>query len=175
MSFDMVRPQVNIRVSEDQKKRWEKHVEESPEHDTLTDLIRISVEREIASDGQTNHTNSKGPTNNKRIGELLTVVEKMEGRLEDLEDTMSSATDAMHVAGASSDTERSFEAAVFENLPQGGENATKAQKLARDLGVDERQTRVALERLESSTKAVKANRRDPETGVERRQPLWFKQ
>lgn len=42
--------QVNIRVNESQKERWENYVEDTGEFETLTNLIRSGVEREIKRD-----------------------------------------------------------------------------------------------------------------------------
>lgn len=40
-------PQINLRVGEEQKERWESYADENPEVSSLSDLIRLGVEREI--------------------------------------------------------------------------------------------------------------------------------
>lgn len=148
----MARPQVNIRVNEDQKDRWETYVEDSHEHDTLTDLIRVSVEREIAAEGGSRAVNPKGGGSDERIGEVLTAVKKMQGQLEDLEGSVSKATDAMHASNAGSDD---FSTEVFSELPVGEENAISAREMAMRLGVEDGEARGVLEQLRSQTNVVR--------------------
>lgn len=45
-------PQVNLRVGEKQKERWEAYLDKSSEVQSLSDLIRLSVEKEIKGEHQ---------------------------------------------------------------------------------------------------------------------------
>jgi hypothetical protein len=46
------RTQINLRLEEDQKDRWEEHVEDNPRFNSLSDYIRYSVEEQIERDEQ---------------------------------------------------------------------------------------------------------------------------
>lgn len=190
------RVQVNLRVSESQKEKWDRYVEESDEYNNLSDMIRTAVARDMAADGPTRGATPGGSETDERVGELLTVMENMQGRLEDLEETVEAATDAMHTSGAHFEGERSFTAAVFDALPEGAQSAVRAADLANDLGVEKSEVRVALEQLSKNTSAVKridyegiegddtemvevsGMEMEVETGksaVDRREPLWYKE
>lgn len=164
----MPRPQINLRVSNEQKSRWEQYVNESPEYDTLTDLIRISVEREIASEGAISAHSSGGNLSGEGIGEVLNVVNKMEGRLTELEDTLSHATDAMYSSGKGTDD---FSTAVFSELPSEESNAKSASEIAMALGVETAEAAGTLESLRNETDLVYRN--DPQiTG--RENPVYYR-
>lgn len=154
----MTRPQVNLRVSEEQKGRWEDYIEESPEYDTLTDLIRVSVEREIAGEGRSRRTNSGGSSTDERIGELVQSVEKMTHSFQKLRPSVEDAVNAMYADGQ--DLEVS---GVFEALPNGKRNAVTAEVIADELDENVNSTRIALERLCKNTGVVNKQTRTAKT------------
>jgi len=44
------RAQFNLRLEQDQKERWEDHVENDPRFNSLSDYIRFAVEEQIKRD-----------------------------------------------------------------------------------------------------------------------------
>ncbi|MFC7199370.1 hypothetical protein [Halospeciosus flavus] len=124
------------------------------------------------------------------VGELVTKVEKMEGELSDLAQSVESATRAMHSGGGVSEDTLS---AVWEALPKGPDRATTAEGVAEGLDVDVSTVRLALEQLHETTSTVRkreaqevegevtiTDERGRELGhggsegVVRRNPLWYK-
>lgn len=162
------RVQVNLRVSESQKERWDEYVAESPEYNSLSNLIRAAVEHEIAAEGSSQGNNPQGSASDERLGELLTAVEKMQGRMDDLEATVMDATDALHTAG----TNDGMAAAVYEELPSSATNALTAEQIAEELAVSTPEARVALENLKKNTGVVKKIEAQQAGGSS---PLWFKE
>ncbi|MFD1564856.1 hypothetical protein ACFR99_15055 [Haloarchaeobius amylolyticus] len=169
----MARPQVNIRVSEDQKDRWESYVGDSPEYDTLTDLIRTSVEREIATEGQSLSVDTSAGSD-ERIGEVLTAVEKMAHRVNELEATITDATLAMHEATTDSD----LSSEVYNELPIGEERAITATELADKIDAEPENVSVTLSRLEHNTNAVKridtTEKPHPEAAPQVSETYWYR-
>lgn len=181
--------------STEQKQKWKDAVEESEEYDSLSHLIRKSVEREIAGAYDSGGSETTQHTD-ERIGELLTAVEGIEGRLGEVESSVERATDAMH-SGSSVVSEETT-TAIWKALPEGAEHATTAEGISAGTDVDVETARVALEQL-GETAAVKRipfkdlgeagddgtvtatwqGREIPIEGardaVKRRNPLWFKE
>lgn len=191
-------PTVAIRANSiEQKKKWKDTVDESEEYDSLSHLIRKAVERELAAEGQPWGGNPQGSATDERVGEILTAVETIEGRLGDLETTVGRATEAMHSAGSS--VSEDTVTAIFTALPEGAAQATTADGVAAGTDVEPETARVALEQLAETTAAVKrvpfedlGEAGDDETvtvewhgqeipiegaqkAVKRRNPLWFKE
>lgn len=191
------KPTVAIRAnSSEQKQKWKDAVEESEEYDSLTHLIRKSVERELAGAYDSGGGGATAQTD-ERVSELLTAVEGIEGRIADLETTVDRATDAMHSAGSS--VSEDTITAMWAALPEGAEHATTAEGVAAGTDVGPETARVALEQLSETTAAVKRlpfedlgeagddgtvtatwqGREIPIEGardaVKRRNPLWFKE
>lgn len=190
------KPTVAIRAnSAEQKETWKEAVEESEEYDSLSHLIRKSVQREIAG-AYDSGTADTAAQSDQRIGEVLAAVEGLEGRLSDVETAVERATDAMHTAGSSVSEETIT--AMFSALPEGAEHATTAEGVAAGTDISADVARVALEQLAETTTAVKRvpfkdlgeagdggtvtatwQGREIEIegareAVKRRNPLWFK-
>lgn len=73
------KPQVNVAVDGDQKERWENAVEQDPRFSTMSDLIRMSVEREIATGGD--RGNQSG---GKEVAKFSQRVESLENTIHGL-------------------------------------------------------------------------------------------
>ena len=175
------KPTVAIRAnSSEQKENWKEAVKESEEYSSLSHLIRKSVERELAGAYDSGGTTTTQHTD-ERIGELLTAVEGIEGRLGEVESTVDRATDAMHAGGTS--VSEDVTTAVYESLPEGPSNARSTHWIAEEAGRDDTTVRVALEQLERTTGVVnKVEMKDIVegedgqiiAGEEHEDPHWFK-
>jgi hypothetical protein len=118
----MARPQIHLRVSEDQKNRWQTYVEENGEYDTLTDLIRTSVEREI-SDVPT--TQSGGNVDSGRLDTLDERTERILSRLDLMEEALRDTADAAYQSNKRS----MVNPKLYGKTPIGRENAITIESL----------------------------------------------
>ncbi|QIQ77765.1 hypothetical protein GL213_09970 [Halogeometricum borinquense] len=166
---------MHLRVSEDQKNRWQTYVEENGEYDTLTDLIRTSVEREI-SDVTT--TQGGGNADSGRLDTLDERTDKILSRLSTIEGALGDALEAMHTAGVEVDDTT---ASLWNKLPEGGDNAqTVEEMMEHNEAMGERglaKYRIRLEQLFNSTNAVKRTyirRENDGTEYELQHPAYYK-
>ena len=81
---------VNVSVEDEQKNRWEDHVEDSPEYTTLSQLVRSAIEAEIAD--ETGSQSFEGPGMNQDIleqfGELKSEIRNVKDRLGRVEENV---------------------------------------------------------------------------------------
>lgn len=171
----MARPQVHFRVSEQQKERWQTYVDENGEYDTLTDLIRTAVEKEISD---VTGGESGGNVDSGRLDVLDERTERMVSQLGTINAALGDAIDAMHTAGVEVDETT---ASLWEKLPEEGEDAqTVKEMIEHSESTDERglsQYRIRLEQLYKSTNAVKRTyirREDDGTEYELPHPAYYK-
>ncbi|WP_394739605.1 hypothetical protein [Natronococcus roseus] len=82
---------VNLAVSEEKKQRWEEYQQNDPELQSMADLVRTAVEREIARDSQ--ETPVESGASDRKVAEVLDEVTRLsdqmrsfEGRLKNIED-----------------------------------------------------------------------------------------
>lgn len=80
--------QINIKISSDQKSKWENYLEKSPEYSSLSDLIRASVEYEIAGDND----GSGSEILNEQLVEQLDTIAQDQSRIKNRMSTLEAAT-----------------------------------------------------------------------------------
>ena len=168
------KPTVAIRAnSTEQKQKWKDAVEESEEYDSLTHLIRKSVERELAAEGRSRGGNPQGSANDERIVELIQNVERVHHSLRKMGAKLEEATDAMYESTNNAD----YTPEIFEALPQGEENAIPSVDIAEELDIPRREVSVTLQRLRHNTGAVKTTERDqhPDAAPSATNTLWYKE
>jgi len=188
-------PTIAIRAnSSEQKQRWKDAIDESGEYDSLSHLIRVSVQREL-SGAHNGREDTETVESSRQLSELVTAVENMEGSLESVESELGRATDAMYESGSLVDEDTVT--AVFSALPVGVGAATTAEGVSEGIDVSADTAAVALEQLAKSTKAVKRHEYenlnvendtvtanwegreieidDVTEAVKRRNPLYFKE
>ena len=73
--------QINFTLTEEQKQRWEEHIDDSPEHKSMSQFIRFCVERRIADGGQSPTT---GPDNGE-MSEIADRTRKIESNINQLQ------------------------------------------------------------------------------------------
>lgn len=174
---------VAFRIDEEKHQEWNDYAEENPEYESLSHMIRRSVQREIGRDAHPPTANHGGSGVDERVGELLETVERVHGRLDGIEDTMQGVTDSMH---ASSGVDEQLPIEVFEAVPVGKENAITAERVSQVTGRKVPSVRFALENLRRNTGTVKKvtplelfdeQPEDTEAGQERGiegEPRWYK-
>lgn len=143
----MGKPTVAIRCnSDEQKQRWEDAVEDSEEYSSISHLIRRSVERELSGGFDA----EGGGGRDERVGEILTVVQDLRTRVDDLDDNLDHLTRTMN-----SDYDSEATTAAWESLPEGAAKATTAEGVSAGTPYDADELRVALEQLAETTSAVR--------------------
>lgn len=113
--------QVNIRVLEETKSRWDEALE-SPQYDSLTHLITLSVEKELNSDesSQTS-TSDAGATAEAIREEVAPTLEKIHRGV----DSLDGRIDRLETEVQSQGPEYDMEKAVIDVLPTPPEGVEK--------------------------------------------------
>jgi len=147
------RTQVNVRISDEQHKRWKDFLEESDEYRHISELIRHSVEKEI--EGEADDTATQ-PADSDRTDEVLEALDKLSARFDSVETTIQSAAEEMRSEGAIGDDTLTT---VFEAVPEHATTAKTPEQIADDVDVSERKAAIALAQLRQDN-LVKAMPRD---------------
>lgn len=130
------KPTIAFRVSEGQKSQWENYAEDNDEYDSLSHLIRVAVAHEMSDqygpNGGSSNVESTGSS--EQIGELVTAVNKMQGRLDGVEDALADATEAVYATPGRS--ARPSHGKLLNAVPEGEEAALPATEIARRVGFD---------------------------------------
>lgn len=160
----MARPQINIRVDEERKKRWQKAANESPEYDGLSHLIRLAVEQELAEGGGSGSSGSGEATLDDESTDLLREVkgstDRVEGGIEDVKARLHRIEERVGQSGA----EFSLRAAVRETVPE--DSGLTAAQIAGRLNARESEVSEALESLEKEGEVL-LHGADPNTDEDR--------
>lgn len=113
--------QVNIRVLEETKSRWDNALE-SPEYDSLTHLITLSVSNELSDDGRTQDASSgSGETAEVVRDDVVPALTQIQRSVEQLD----SRIDQIETTVESQGPEYDIETAVIDVLPTTPEGVEK--------------------------------------------------
>lgn len=134
---------IAFRVSADTKESWVQAVEDSPEYDSLTHLIRLSVEREIAgSSGQV----SGDTVDDERLGEIVNTLSRVDAQVAEVVESVEEVRERSYSVGGGIGQDTLTE--VFSALSVGDAGDGKeTRKIAEATGLDEPTTEMALEKL----------------------------
>ena len=83
--------QINLTLPEEQKQRWNEHIEDSPEHKSMAQFIRFCVERQIADGGQSPTT---GPDDGE-MSEIADRTRKIESNINQLQDQLDTVAETL--------------------------------------------------------------------------------
>lgn len=119
----MAKKQINVRLSDEQKGRWEEYVDENREYSTLSDLIRTSVEREISDVD----TNTGVEIHSEQLDVLDERTDEIISRLNTMESALGDAVETMQTAGVEVDEDTTK---VWKYIPTGIENAESPKEIA---------------------------------------------
>lgn len=172
--------QVNIVVTEDQKSRWKEHLnQKGSEFQSLSHLIRQSVEKEVSSDGNDSREQPASTHDNSEvldaIGRLDERLQKFETRLASIENDVRNDPDVRDLANRlfehlpTKEELLNYEKSTAEAGAQPPDHVLPCNKSGRveDLAthVEESRHRVreGLERLQRDTHQVHTLERDDET------------
>ncbi|MFC5136220.1 MULTISPECIES: hypothetical protein [Haloferacaceae] len=82
------RKQVNVKVASEAKERWQEYADESMEVNSMSDLIRLSVEKEINGQREGSDSGSEHLEDiSKTLKQIQTEIGKLDSRLERVEHT----------------------------------------------------------------------------------------
>jgi len=158
-----------VKVPSSKAEEWDSYVEDNAEVDSISHLIRLSVERELQgkyNEPQTLPDHSADATSS----EVLTVLRQLQTGINDLEDRMN-ALERVGKAEADYDLRK----AVFAFLPEEAQSmnyeewAIKCEKLAQRLGANEQDVQDTLRNLEEVTGQVVSVTGGPDS-----ETRWFK-
>lgn len=113
-----------VKVPESKAEEWDQYAEENPEIDSVSHLIRLSVEKEISGEYQMENRRSTSSNGDGGAvtGEVLTALQKIQTSIEDVEGRIDALEDREN-AEAVSDLKR----AVYDSLPPYPEDATREE------------------------------------------------
>ena len=123
------KPQVNVAIEQETKERWEQEVAENPKYATMSDLIRMSVERELSKD-DTRDTQVGG----KQVAKLSEQVESLESAIQGLSGDFS---ELKGIIESQSPNTQNLKSEVFAALPESKEgvyNYATPQEIASKIG-----------------------------------------
>lgn len=163
--------QVNIRVLEETKSRWDEALE-SPQYDSLTHLITLSVEKELNSDesSQTS-TSDAGETAEAVRDEVVPSLEQIRRGVDNLDGRMDRLENEVQSQGPEYDMEKAV-IDVLPTPPEGVEKHDQVEKWAmtaeevhdaldsRGIIIDKTDVRNTLTGLADTTGFVKREGRD---------------
>lgn len=159
-----------VKVPSSKAEEWDTHVEKNAEVDSISHLIRLSVEREIQGRYDQPQTLSDD-TDDAASGEVLTALRQIQTGMSDLEERMS-AIEKVDKAEASYDLKKAIWALLPEDpehvtpedeIPAGvphlpeESGAVTADKIARQLGADTGEVKDTLDELVESTGQIQCN------------------
>ncbi|AGN01145.1 hypothetical protein L593_05980 [Salinarchaeum sp. Harcht-Bsk1] len=101
-----------VKVPDSRAEKWDEYVQENPEVDSISHLIRLAVQREIDNDRPSAQPVAD-PTEDTSSGEILTAVQGIQTAVSDLEERMS-ALEEVEKAEASYDLQK----AIYAVLPE---------------------------------------------------------
>lgn len=159
-----------VKVPESQAEEWDEYVDENPEVDSVSHLIRLSVQKEMSGEYDVQQRRSDDD-NAGTSGEVLTHLRKIETGIGDVEERLTALEETK-----SEEAGYDLKKAVFEVLPPTPDevvtatvepeipasqpdfpehsDAMTAQEVARKLGADVNDVQDALEELIETTGQV---------------------
>jgi hypothetical protein len=168
----MARPQINVRVTEEKKSKWKKAAE-SPEYDSLTHLIQLSVGKEIADQTPTDREATQAGLDDESsdlLREIAGSTERVEDGLTDVKARLRQLEERVGESGP----EFSLQAAVRETLPERPEldpgtpdnpheYGLTAKQIAARLNANQSDVRDALDTLTAESSEVEGRLGGPDS------------
>lgn len=158
----MERKQVNFRLSEEQRDRWDAHVAENPLYDKLSDLIKIAVRNQIERDTGGASDAAQTAAGGTETGEVLTRVNDLEGQIQGLQDAVAAVEDAVKAKGGVSDAATTE---VIQALTHNRATASTPEDIADETGRPVKEVELALTTLRQETGVVDIDVRDDGTPI----------
>jgi hypothetical protein len=157
------KPRVSLVVAEDLKERMEEHYPpEGNEYDSLADLVRTSVRRELDGHHEPATVAEQAPS--RATAEATEEVVERLTRMEELLEDTNSRIERVESRADTEGPEYDLEKVLFDLLPtaRDGEDGTTPAELAEKYGMDAEDVRDALNRLSNRTGQVQAEPLEPD-------------
>jgi uncharacterized protein YukE len=156
-----------VKVPESMAEEWENYVEENPEADTISHLIRQSVQLRLQ--GKYSEPQGHSDDADTASGEVLTVLRQVQAGMDDLQERMN----ALEQVGEA-EANYNLRKVAFSFLPTGqstkySEWAITCEEMAQKLGADQQAVQAALNDLEEETGQVTSVTGGPDS-----ETYWFK-
>ncbi|WP_049903890.1 hypothetical protein [Halococcus agarilyticus] len=159
----MARSQINLKLSPEQKARWEDFAESNPEPDSLSHLIRMGVETYMArgTGGVPSHRKGEVTADAETSGETQEMFNEIRNSLDSLNDRVGAIE-----RDTSSNAQIDLQRVAYEMLPygRGGSDHDRlgATEIAQRIGAEPSRVREVLEDLSDGSTIVMAERIDAE-------------
>lgn len=169
----MGKTQINFQIGKDEKEKWEEHAEDSPNTDSLSNLIRVAVRQHMAGSGEPTRSDSTQQSS-EATGEVLNALTQIDNKVTDLQDRMGAVERETEV-----EQTYDLQKAVFAFLPTlevpedgekafAGDVAMTAEEIGTKLGADTEDVTDALGSIMASTQSVRMY--EPEDN----EPMYFR-
>lgn len=163
--------QINITLPEEQKQRWEEYLEDSPQHKSMAQFIRFSVERQVGSGGQSPTT---GGVDEEQMGEIADRTRKIQSNINQLQEQLDTvaqslenppeeiielAGEVLSVLPTEPELLKEQQSAFGEETPivvDGTVQTGRPDDIAEHLDSDTYRVRLALEQLMEDTALVRS-------------------
>jgi hypothetical protein len=122
------RKQINVKIKNGKAERWEEYQQNNPEYSSMTDLVRQSVEKEIAGNSES-PTDSGSPEMGKDIAQMKENMSELQRTVEMLTDTVSELRGDIRNQTPS---DKHLRGEIFASLPI--EQSETAEEIANKLG-----------------------------------------
>lgn len=158
-----------VKVPESTAGDWDEYIEQNAHVDSVSHLIRLSVQRELNGRYREPQKTSEG-SNETQSGEVLTALRQIQTGITDLEERMS-AIERVDRADAGYDLQK----AVYSFLPEKRNESQVDQwgmtvdEISQKLGAEEYKIQEALENLVDTTGQVRSL-----SGGPKNETYWFK-
>lgn len=159
-----------VKVPESMAEEWDSYLEDNPEVDSISHLIRLSVQRQLQEGFEQSKQVSTGSDDNVS-GQTLTMLRRLQTSINDLHEEVDSIRN-INESEATYDLQR----ALFSLLPEGPKSmkynrwALTCEELANKLGAEEQAVQESLNDLEEVTGEVRSVFGGPDD-----ETYWFKQ
>jgi len=139
------RKQVNVRVPRHVKSQWDEAINDDslPEYGSLSDLVRLSVQRELAGEHQGFEDRfTSGGSNDEQLNELLDTSRETNRLLNELSQDVQTVRREV----TTDDELTDLMGEVYQLLPEGEPEGSKNDRLAEVVGADTPPTATDLSR-----------------------------
>ena len=143
--------QVNVRVTEAEKDKWDEYIDDDEtEYRHLSELIRHAVSKEIEG---THGVGEAATTDRGDVADVLTAVQDLRRRFEGVETRVETAAEAMRAEGGVSDATI---VSVMQSLPDNITHGKTPQEIADETELPVKDVEVALVEAKRETGLVRA-------------------
>jgi len=144
---------IAFRVPSEKKREWKDAAKSSEEYNSLTHLIRLSVERELSDASRGAQTGTQSATSTQEMGKMLNKMDTLDARIRTAQEDISRILKRSHAIGGIPDNETVEE--VFATLEVGDVgDRLRTDDIVEKVDADTPEAEMALERLNEEMNSV---------------------